>query len=80
MTPHLSSHGSVLLTAIPTKPNQVIKVGTGTIAQSFGEGDVVGVGWHGKHCFACEACTAGDFVCCANQEVTGIHIGGGYQE
>lgn len=59
---------------------KVIKVGTGTIAQSFGEGDVVGVGWHGKHCFACEACTDGDFVSCQKQEVTGLHINGGYQE
>eukprot|EP00904_Undaria_pinnatifida_P009051 jgi/Undpi1/5276/HiC_scaffold_2.g00557.m1 len=59
---------------------KVIKRGEGLIAQAFAEGDMVGVGWHAGHCFACEACTDGDFVSCSKQRVSGIHIGGGYQE
>ncbi len=44
------------------------------------EGDRVGVGWHGGHCFTCDACRAGDFVNCENALVTGIHFDGGYAE
>ncbi|WP_233993809.1 alcohol dehydrogenase [Salinibacter altiplanensis] len=44
------------------------------------EGDRVGVGWHGGHCFTCDACREGDFVNCENGLVTGIHFDGGYAE
>jgi len=44
------------------------------------EGDRVGVGWHGGHCFTCDACRAGDFMNCENALVTGIHFDGGYAE
>jgi alcohol dehydrogenase/propanol-preferring alcohol dehydrogenase len=44
------------------------------------EGQRVGVGWHGGHCFECEACRNGDFVNCENGQVTGIHFDGGYAE
>lgn len=60
--------------------NQVVKSGAGSTAQVFGEGDIVGVGWHGGHCLSCEACTDGDFICCQKGEITGIHFAGGYQE
>ena len=40
----------------------------------------VGVGWHGGHCFTCEACRRGDFINCENSEVTGISFDGGYAE
>lgn len=50
------------------------------MAQSFALGTVVGAGWHGGHCLTCESCTDGDFVCCENHVITGIHRGGGYQE
>lgn len=43
-------------------------------------GQRVGVGWHGGHCFQCEACRRGDFVLCANQTITAIHVDGGYSE
>lgn len=43
-------------------------------------GDRVGVGWHGGHCFECEACRRGDFLACANGKVTGISHDGGYAE
>ena len=44
------------------------------------EGQRVGVGWHGGHCFTCDACRAGDFINCANAQVTGISFDGGYAE
>lgn len=52
----------------------------GTDVTQWSEGDRVGVGWHGGHCFTCEACREGDFVNCENGLVTGIHFDGGYAE
>lgn len=43
-------------------------------------GDRVGVGWHGGHCFTCEACRRGDFQQCENGEITGLTYDGGYAE
>ncbi len=43
-------------------------------------GDRVGVGWHGGHCFVCEACREGDFINCRNEKITGISFDGGYAE
>ncbi len=43
-------------------------------------GQRVGVGWHGGHCFTCDACRRGDFVLCQNEKITGISYDGGYQE
>ena len=43
-------------------------------------GDRVGVGWHGGHCFQCDACRRGLFINCANAKVTGISHDGGYAE
>lgn len=43
-------------------------------------GQRVGVGWHGGHCFVCEACRDGDFMVCENQQITGISFDGGYAE
>lgn len=44
------------------------------------QGQRVGVGWHGSHCFVCEACRAGDFGNCPNVRVPGIHYDGGYEQ
>ena len=44
------------------------------------EGQRVGVGWHGGHCFTCEACRRGDFIMCENAKVSGISYDGGYAE
>ena len=44
------------------------------------EGQRVGVGWHGGHCFECDACRRGDFISCENGKVTGISYDGGYAE
>jgi D-arabinose 1-dehydrogenase-like Zn-dependent alcohol dehydrogenase len=40
----------------------------------------VGVGWHGGHCFVCEACRAGDFLMCVRGLVCGFSYDGGYAE
>lgn len=40
----------------------------------------VGVGWHGGHDGACEACRRGRFVNCANLKIPGISYDGGYAE
>lgn len=43
-------------------------------------GDRVGVGWHGGHCFQCDACRRGDFGMCQFRKITGISFDGGYEE
>jgi D-arabinose 1-dehydrogenase-like Zn-dependent alcohol dehydrogenase len=43
-------------------------------------GDRVGVGWHGGHCFVCNACRRGLFLNCENARITGISSDGGYAE
>jgi alcohol dehydrogenase, propanol-preferring len=43
-------------------------------------GDRVGVGWHGGHCFECDACRRGLFLNCPNAKVTGATHDGGYAE
>lgn len=44
------------------------------------EGQRVGVGWHGGHCFECEPCRRGDFISCENAQISGISYDGGYAE
>ncbi|SMO77904.1 alcohol dehydrogenase [Gracilimonas mengyeensis] len=53
---------------------------TGANVSSWKEGQRVGVGWHGGHCFECEPCRRGDFINCKNAKITGISFDGGYQE
>jgi D-arabinose 1-dehydrogenase-like Zn-dependent alcohol dehydrogenase len=43
-------------------------------------GQRVGVGWHGGHCFVCEACRRGDFILCSSGKITGFSHDGGYAE
>jgi D-arabinose 1-dehydrogenase-like Zn-dependent alcohol dehydrogenase len=43
-------------------------------------GDRVGVGWHGGHCFTCNACRKGMFVNCEKAKITGITHDGGYAD
>lgn len=57
---------------------RVDKVGDGV--DLWEEGQRVGVGWHGGHCFDCEPCREGDFIQCENGQITGIHFDGGYAE
>jgi len=44
------------------------------------QGDRVGVGWHGGHCFVCNACRKGLFINCERERITGITGDGGYAE
>ena len=43
-------------------------------------GDRVGVGWHGGHCFQCDACRRGLFINCEKAKITGISFDGGYAQ
>jgi alcohol dehydrogenase, propanol-preferring len=43
-------------------------------------GDRVGVGWHGGHCFECNACRRGLFINCEKAKITGVTHDGGYAE
>jgi propanol-preferring alcohol dehydrogenase len=47
---------------------------------AFTPGDRIGVGWHGGHCFQCDACRRGLFINCSQEKITGIHHDGGYAE
>ncbi|MFC7256982.1 alcohol dehydrogenase [Haloplanus litoreus] len=47
---------------------------------AWSEGDRVGAGWHGGHCFTCDPCRRGDFLQCENAEITGLSFDGGYAE
>jgi 2-desacetyl-2-hydroxyethyl bacteriochlorophyllide A dehydrogenase len=53
---------------------------TGNEVDSFTTDERVAVGWHGGHCFECDACRHGDFINCENGQVTGISYDGGYAE
>ncbi len=57
---------------------QVDAVGEDVTA--WDEGDRVGAGWHGGHCFTCDPCRRGDFLQCENAEITGLTFDGGYAE
>lgn len=57
---------------------RVDKVGAGVT--EWRPGERVGVGWHGGHCFVCDACRAGDWINCVAGQVTGISYDGGYAE
>jgi NADPH2:quinone reductase len=49
----------------------------GADVDHWSEGDRVGVGWHGGHCFTCDACRRGDFQGCENAGITGLTFDGG---
>ena len=53
-------------------------VGEGVSAWKAGQR--VGVGWHGGHCFVCDACRAGDFITCEREQICGFSYDGGYAE
>ena len=52
----------------------------GNNVTAWTNGQRVGVGWHGGHCFVCEQCRRGDFAMCVNRKVTGFDFDGGYAE
>jgi len=52
----------------------------GSRVDRLDNGERVGAGWHGGHCFTCEPCRRGDFQQCENGEITGLTYDGGYAE
>jgi D-arabinose 1-dehydrogenase-like Zn-dependent alcohol dehydrogenase len=52
----------------------------GERVDAWEEGERVGVGWHGGHCFICEPCHRGDFIACEDAQVTGFDHDDGYAE
>jgi alcohol dehydrogenase len=69
--------------AFPLTPGHEIAgridaVGEGV--QGWAAGDRVAVGWYGGHCTSCDACRRGDFVHCANGQITGVSYPGGYSD
>lgn len=52
----------------------------GPNAGPWKKGDRAGVGWHGGHCFECNACRKGLWLNCEKARVTGISFDGGYAE
>src|SRR5438132_1740243 len=52
----------------------------GANVAAWQQGQRVGVGWHGGHCFVCAQCQRGDFAMCVHRKVTGIDFDGGYAE
>jgi NADPH2:quinone reductase len=57
---------------------EVVAVGADVVR--WDEGDRVGAGWHGGHCFHCEPCERGNFLACERADVTGVTFDGGYAE
>ena len=53
---------------------RVDAVGPGVTAWT--QGQRVGVGWHGGHCWQCTACRKGDFLNCTDGKITGISFHG----
>jgi D-arabinose 1-dehydrogenase-like Zn-dependent alcohol dehydrogenase len=53
-------------------------VGSGVV--QWTEGQRVGIGWHGGHCFICDPCRRGDFAMCLKRKITGIDFDGGYAD
>src|ERR1700733_14105025 len=52
----------------------------GASVTAWKAGDRAGVGWHGGHCFTCNACRHGMFINCEKAKITGITHDGGYAE
>lgn len=52
----------------------------GSAVAAWTEGQRVGVGWHGGHCFDCHPCRRGEFGACDNSLTTGLSTDGGYAE
>jgi D-arabinose 1-dehydrogenase-like Zn-dependent alcohol dehydrogenase len=69
--------------ALPRVPGHEIAGRVDAVGSSVTQwkaGDRVGVGWHGGHCFECDACRRGLFINCRNAKVTGISHDGGYAD
>jgi D-arabinose 1-dehydrogenase-like Zn-dependent alcohol dehydrogenase len=56
----------------------IVKLGGDAVP--WKEGQRVGIGWHGGHCFHCDPCRHGEFGACETALTTGLSIDGGYAE
>lgn len=69
--------------ALPRVPGHEVAGRIDEVGAQVGEwkkGDRAGVGWHGGHCFVCNACRKGLFINCERAQITGISYDGGYAE
>ncbi|WP_437590158.1 alcohol dehydrogenase [Sorangium sp. So ce1000] len=73
-------HPGIKLPRVPGHEiaGRIATVGAGVTA--WKEGERVGVGWHGGHCFVCDACRRGRFINCEREGLTGVTHDGGYAE
>ncbi|KAI1321962.1 alcohol dehydrogenase [Xylariaceae sp. FL0255] len=56
----------------------VVAIGDGVTR--FKGGERVGGPWHGGHDSQCRTCNRGQFQCCDNEKINGLHFDGGYAE
>ena len=66
--------------AFPATRSQGASTRSAPNVTAWKNGERVGVGWHGGHCFECDACRAGLFINCEKAKITGISYDGGYAE
>ncbi len=70
----------IVLPRIPGHEIAGVVDAIGSQVTAWKAGDRVGVGWHGGHCFECNACRKGHFINCEKPKITGITHDGGYAE
>ncbi len=69
--------------ALPRVPGHEVAgvvAALGSGVRGWQVGERVGIGWHGGHCFVCDACRRGDFIVCRAGKVCGISYDGGYAD
>jgi D-arabinose 1-dehydrogenase-like Zn-dependent alcohol dehydrogenase len=70
----------LVLPRVPGHEVAGVVAALGSGVRGWQEGERVGVGWHGGHCFVCDACRRGDFIVCREGKVCGISYDGGYAD
>jgi D-arabinose 1-dehydrogenase-like Zn-dependent alcohol dehydrogenase len=71
---------ALVLPRVPGHEVAGVVAALGAGVRGWREGERVGVGWHGGHCFVCDACRRGDFIVCREGKVCGISYDGGYAD